>query len=103
MALRAPYRAALGMVETRGLVGSNEALDAMVKAADVRLRHESRIGGGYRTVLVQGTVGAVTAATEAGARAAASVGELIGAHVIAKPAKQLLAFLEWPGGGSDGS
>jgi ethanolamine utilization protein EutM len=76
---------ALGMVETRGLVGSIEAADAMVKAANVSLVGKETIGGGYVTVLVRGDVGAVKAATEAGAAAAQRVGELISVHVIPRP------------------
>ena len=77
--------AALGMVETRGLIGSIEAADAMVKAANVTLIGKETIGGGYVTVLVRGDVGAVKAATDAGAAAAQRVGELISVHVIPRP------------------
>ncbi len=73
------------MVETRGLVGSVEALDAMVKAADVSWAGRLAIGGGYYTVLVRGSTGAVKAATDAGAAAAHRVGELVAVHVIPKP------------------
>jgi len=73
---------ALGMVETRGLIGSIEAADAMVKAANVVLVGKEYIGAGYVTVLVRGDVGAVKAATDAGAAAARRVGELISVHVI---------------------
>lgn len=76
---------ALGMVETKGLVGSIEAADAMVKAANVTLIGKETIGGGYVTVLVRGDVGAVKAATEAGAAAAQRVGELVSVHVIPRP------------------
>ena len=76
---------ALGMVETRGLIGSIEAADAMVKAANVALVSSEYIGAGYVTVLVRGDVGAVKAATDAGAAAARRVGELISVHVIARP------------------
>ncbi len=76
---------ALGLVETRGLVGSIEAADAMVKAANVRLIGKEKIGGGYVTVMVRGDVGAVKAATEAGAAAAKRVGELVSVHVIPRP------------------
>ena len=76
---------ALGMVETRGLVGSIEAADAMVKAADVHLIGKVHVGGGLVTVMVRGDVGAVKAATEAGAAAAKRVGELISVHVIPRP------------------
>ncbi len=76
---------ALGLVETRGLVGSIEAADAMVKAANVRLIGKEKIGGGYVTVMVRGDVGAVKAATDAGAAAAKRVGELVSVHVIPRP------------------
>ena len=77
--------AALGMVETKGLIGSIEAADAMVKAANVRLIGKERIGADYVTVMVRGDVGAVKAATDAGASAAARVGELVSVHVIPRP------------------
>jgi ethanolamine utilization protein EutM len=76
---------ALGLIETKGLVGSIEAADAMVKAANVRLIGKEQIGGGYITVMVRGDVGAVKAATDAGAAAAKRVGELISVHVIPRP------------------
>ena len=76
---------ALGMVETRGLIGSVEAADAMVKAANVSLIGKEFIGAGYVTVMVRGDVGAVKAATDAGAAAARRVGELISVHVIPRP------------------
>ena len=78
-------RDALGMVETRGFIGSVEAADAMVKAANVALVGTEYIGAGYVTVLVRGDVGAVKAATDAGAAAARRVGELISVHVIPRP------------------
>jgi ethanolamine utilization protein EutM len=78
-------RDALGMVETRGFIGSVEAADAMVKAANVTLIGSEYIGAGYVTVLVRGDVGAVKAATDAGAAAARRVGELISVHVIPRP------------------
>jgi microcompartment protein CcmL/EutN len=78
-------RDALGMVETRGFIGSVEAADAMVKAANVNLIGSEYIGAGYVTVLVRGDVGAVKAATDAGAAAARRVGELIAVHVIPRP------------------
>jgi ethanolamine utilization protein EutM len=80
-----PQRDALGMVETRGFIGSVEAADAMVKAANVALVGSEYIGAGYVTVLVRGDVGAVKAATDAGAAAARRVGELISVHVIPRP------------------
>jgi ethanolamine utilization protein EutM len=76
---------ALGMIETKGLVGAVEAADAMVKAADVRLVGKVQVGGGLVTVMVRGDVGAVKAATDAGAAAASNVGELISVHVIPRP------------------
>ena len=76
---------ALGMVETKGLVGSVEAADAMVKAANVRLIGKVHVGGGLVTVMVRGDVGAVKAATDAGAAAASKVGELVSVHVIPRP------------------
>lgn len=88
---------ALGMIETRGLVGAIEAADAMVKAANVRLIGKEMIGGGYVTVMVRGDVGAVKAATDAGAAAAARVGELKSVHVIPRPHEDVEIIL--PGGG----
>ena len=76
---------ALGMVETKGLVGAIEAADAMVKAANVQLVGKEQVGGGLVTVMVRGDVGAVNAATDAGAAAAEKVGELISVHVIPRP------------------
>ena len=76
---------ALGMVETKGLIGAIEAADAMVKAANVRLIGSEYIGGGFVTVMVRGDVGAVKAATDAGAAAAKRVGELVSVHVIPRP------------------
>ena len=76
---------ALGMIETKGFVGMVEAADAMVKAAKVELVGYEKIGGGYVTAVVRGDVAAVKAATEAGARAAERVGELVSVHVIPRP------------------
>ena len=76
---------ALGMVETKGLVASIEAADAMVKAANVALIGKEYIGAGYVTIFVRGDVGAVKAATDAGAAAARRVGELVSVHVIPRP------------------
>ena len=73
------------MIETRGLIGAIEAADAMVKAANVVLIGKEYIGAGYVTVLVRGDVGAVKAATDAGAAAARRVGELVSVHVIPRP------------------
>jgi len=82
--------AALGMIETRGQTGVVEASDAMLKAADVRMKKSIPIGGAYVTVVVEGDVGSVKAAVDAGAAAAGRVGELVAAHVIAAPHPQLL-------------
>lgn len=76
---------ALGMIETKGLVGSIEAADAMVKAANVTLIGKVLVGGGLVTVMVRGDVGAVKAAVDAGAAAAERVGELLSIHVIPRP------------------
>ncbi|MGE5495902.1 MAG: BMC domain-containing protein [Burkholderiales bacterium] len=76
---------ALGMVETKGLVGAIEAADAMVKAANVTLIGKERIGAGLVTVMVRGDVGAVKASVDAGAAAAKRVGELVSVHVIPRP------------------
>ena len=84
MALDTPL-IALGMVETRGLVGAIEAADAMVKAANVVLIGSEYVGGGFVTVMVRGDVGAVKAATDAGAAAAKRVGEVVSVHVIPRP------------------
>jgi ethanolamine utilization protein EutM len=84
---------ALGMVETRGLVAAIEAADAMVKAANVRLVSKEQVGGGLVSVIVRGDVGAVRAATDAGAEAAAKVGELVSAHVIPRPHEDVEGIL----------
>jgi ethanolamine utilization protein EutM len=76
---------ALGMIETKGLVGAVEASDAMTKAANVILVGKEYIGSGFVTVMVRGDVGAVKAATDAGAAAARRVGELVSVHVIPRP------------------
>ena len=76
---------ALGLIETKGLVGAIEAADAMVKAANVYLIGRELVGGGLVTVMVRGDVGAVKAATDAGAAAAQRVGELLSVHVIPRP------------------
>jgi ethanolamine utilization protein EutM len=80
---------ALGMIETKGLVGTIEAADAMVKAANVTLVAYEKIGGGFVTALVRGDVAAVKAAVDAGAAAARKVGELVSVHVIPRPHEQL--------------
>jgi ethanolamine utilization protein EutM len=82
---------ALGMIETKGYVGSVEATDAMAKAANVQLINQIQIGGAFLTVLVKGDVGSVKAAVDAGAEAAGRVGELVSAHVIARPHPELLS------------
>src|SRR3954465_6643781 len=89
---------ALGLVETKGLIGSIEAADAMVKAANVTLIGKEYIGAGYVTVLVRGDVGAVKAATDAGAAAARRVGELVSVHVIPRPHAEVERIL--PKGGA---
>ena len=93
---------ALGMVETRGLVGAIEAADAMVKAANVQLVGKEQVGGGLVTVMVRGDVGAVKAATDAGAAAAEKVGELISVHVIPRPHAEVDHILPHTKGESDG-
>ena len=89
---------ALGMIETRGLVGAIEAADAMAKAARVKLIGKEKIGGGYVTVMVRGEVGAVKAATDAGAEAAQRVGELVSVHVIPRPHEFVETILPSEGG-----
>ncbi|NOH16463.1 ethanolamine utilization microcompartment protein EutM [Clostridium cochlearium] len=84
---------ALGMIETKGLVGAIEAADAMVKAANVTLIGKEQIGAGLVTVMVRGDVGAVKAATDAGAAAAERVGELISVHVIPRPHSEVEVIL----------
>lgn len=84
---------ALGMVETRGIVGAIEAADAMVKAANVTLIGKVKVGGGLVTVMVRGDVGAVKASVDAGAAAAERVGELISCHVIPRPHSELEQIL----------
>ncbi len=83
----------LGMIETKGLVGAIEAADAMVKSANVQLVGKEQVGGGLVTVMVRGDVGAVKAATDAGAAAAEKVGELGSVHVIARPHTEVDAIL----------
>ena len=84
---------ALGMIETRGLVGAVEAADAMVKAANVTLIGKVLVGGGLVTVMVRGDVGAVKAATDAGAAAAQRIAELISVHVIPRPHEEVELIL----------
>ena len=83
----------LGMIETKGLIGAIEAADARVKSANVQLVGKEQVGGGLVTVMVRGDVGAVKAATDAGAAAAEKVGELISVHVIARPRSEVDAIL----------
>ena len=80
----------IGMVETKGYVGSVEASDAMVKAANVTLVRQIQIGGGFVTVVVKGDIGSIKAAVDAGSQAAKRVGELVCSHVIARPHAELL-------------
>ena len=91
---------ALGMIETQGLVSALEAADAMVKAANVRVTKKERVGGGMITIMVEGDVGAVKAAVDAGAAASAKVGELVSAHVIPRPHRDLEGMLA-PGPGTE--
>ncbi|MFT7643042.1 MAG: ethanolamine utilization protein EutM [Pirellulaceae bacterium] len=81
---------AIGMIETRGLIGLVEATDAMAKAANVKIVKKVQIGGGLVTTVVSGDVGSVRAAVDAGANAAAQVGDLVGSHIIARPAEGLI-------------
>ena len=84
---------ALGMIETKGLVASIEAADAMVKAANVTLIGKEHIGGGLVTVMVRGDVGAVKAAVEAGAESAQRLGEVVAVHVIPRPSEDVKKVL----------
>ena len=84
---------ALGMIETKGLVAAIEAADAMVKSANVQLIGKEQVGGGLVTVMVRGDVGAVKAATDAGAAAAQRVGELVSVHVIPRPHVEVESIL----------
>lgn len=86
-------RQALGMIETKGLVGAVEAADAMVKAANVTLVGKEHVGGGLVTVMVRGDVGAVKAAVDAGAAAADGLGEVISIHVIPRPHEDIELIL----------
>lgn len=81
---------AIGMIETKGLVGLIEATDAMAKAANVEIVKRIGIGGGFETAVVRGDVGSVRAAVEAGAQAASQVGELVSSHIIPRPADGLV-------------
>jgi ethanolamine utilization protein EutM len=88
---------ALGMIETKGLVAAIEAADAMVKAANVTLAGKVHVGGGLVSVFVRGDVGAVKAATDAGAAAAGRIGELLSVHVIPRPHGEVEGILPKPG------
>ncbi len=81
---------AIGLLETKGLVALVEATDAMAKAANVQIAKRVQIGGGLVTTVVRGDVGSVRAAVEAGANAAAQVGELVGSHIIPRPAEGVI-------------
>jgi ethanolamine utilization protein EutM len=81
---------AIGMIETKGYVGSVEASDAMVKAANVTLVKTISIGGGLITVFATGDIGSIKAAVDAGAKAAGRVGELVGSHILARPHEDLM-------------
>ena len=83
---------AIGLVETKGLVAQIEASDAMLKAANVSLVKQVQIGGGFVTTIIRGDVGSVRAAVDAGAAAASQLGELVSAHVIARPDSSLLEY-----------
>ena len=85
---------AMGMIETKGLIGSIEAADAMVKAANVEILKQEMIDGGIVTILVEGDVGAVQAAVDAGKSAASRVGELVAAHVIPRPDEHVAKMFE---------
>lgn len=91
---------ALGMIETRGLAASIEAADAMVKAASVTIISQTKAGGGLVSTLVRGEVGAVKAATDAGAVSANKIGEVIAVHVIPRPHDELEQLISALGGGS---
>jgi ethanolamine utilization protein EutM len=81
---------AIGMIETKGYVGSVEASDAMVKAANVTLVKTISIGGGLITVFATGDIGSIKAAVDAGSKAAGRVGELVGSHILARPHEDLM-------------
>jgi ethanolamine utilization protein EutM len=84
---------ALGMIETRGLVGAIEAVDSMVKSANVEVLGMKEVGGGLVSVFVQGDVGAVKAAVDAGAESVKKIGELVSVHVIPRPSEETVALL----------
>lgn len=95
----APGQSALGMIETRGIVASIEAADAMVKAANVTIVSHTKAGGGLVSTIVRGEVGAVKAATDAGAVAANKIGEVVAVHVIPRPHDEVNDMLAALGGG----
>lgn len=97
----APGQSALGMIETRGIVASIEAADAMVKAANVTIVSHTKAGGGLVSTIVRGEVGAVKAATDAGAVAANKVGEVVAVHVIPRPHDEVNDMLAALGGGGE--
>ncbi|MEE2716847.1 MAG: BMC domain-containing protein [SAR324 cluster bacterium] len=97
----APGQTALGMIETRGLVASIEGADAMVKAANVTIVGQVKAGGGLVSTLIRGEVGAVKAATDAGAVAANKVGEVVAVHVIPRPHDELEGILGNLGGSAE--
>nr|WP_010584974.1 BMC domain-containing protein [Schlesneria paludicola] len=89
-----PMNEAIGMIETKGLVAQIEAADAMLKSANVTLVKQINIGGAFVTTVIRGDVGSVRAAVDAGSAAASKIGELVSAHIIARPEKSLLdAFI----------
>lgn len=96
----APGQAALGMIETRGLVAAIEAADAMVKAASVSIVSQTKAGGGLVSTLIRGEVGAVKAAADAGAVAANKVGEVVAVHVIPRPHDEIEGLIASLGGGA---
>jgi len=81
---------AIGLIETKGLIAQIEAADAMLKAANVKLVKQVQIGGGFVTTIIEGDVGSVRAAVDAGASAASKVGELVSAHLIPRPTDGLM-------------
>lgn len=97
----APGQSALGMIETRGIVASIEAADAMVKAANVTIVGHTKAGGGLVSTIVRGEVGAVKAATDAGAVAANKIGEVVAVHVIPRPHDEVNDMLAALGGGGE--
>ncbi len=97
----APGQSALGMIETRGIVASIEAADTMVKAANVTIVSHSKTGGGLVATIVRGEVGAVKAATDAGAVAANKIGEVVAVHVIPRPHDEVNDMLAGVGGGGE--